>query len=320
MTMMTREEIRTELGWTDSMIHSLLQIPDSTNARRCKNTGAYTYGLYKRARVLAAAQTREGRTTKRRWDETLPGDKPNPGWTTRLGDIGQRLGITAVAVGRMLERLGYRVDKRVTDSAVAAGCGVRRWDGYAIHYDWHLDRVVSAIRSAAQSPGNPAVADALAAAFARQEARERAAARKHEQEETEAARRQEEEAVISALGVELRALRAIDPGMSLLTAVEYITSDSAHRIALYRRCSVEDRSTRSRGMVQDDLLLLNIASSVAKDLALLERRAKAEGFQVSFTRRDETVTPARERSEDWSGPKSVHLSSSTQSRRSCGPS
>ena len=33
-------------------------------------------------------------------------------------------------------------------------------------------------------------------------------------------------------------------------------------------------------MGQDDLLLLNIASSVAKDLALLERRAKAEGFQV----------------------------------------
>jgi hypothetical protein len=36
MTMMTRAEIRTELGWTDSMIHSLLQLPDSTNARRCK--------------------------------------------------------------------------------------------------------------------------------------------------------------------------------------------------------------------------------------------------------------------------------------------
>jgi hypothetical protein len=58
--MMTREDIRTELGWTDDMIHSLLQIPDSPNVRRCKYTGAYTYGLYKRERVLAVAQTTEG--------------------------------------------------------------------------------------------------------------------------------------------------------------------------------------------------------------------------------------------------------------------
>ena len=207
-------------------------------------------------------------------------DTPNPGWTTRLGDIGRALGITAVAAGKILERLGYRFDKRVTDSAVAAGCGVRRWDGYAMHDDWHLDRVVSAIRSAAQVPGKPAVADALAAAIAKQEERERVAARKRKQEETEAARRQEEEAVISGLEVELRALRATDPGMSLLTAVEYVTSDPALRIALYRRCSPEDRSIRSGGMGQDDPGLLKIASSVAKDLALLERRAKAEGFQV----------------------------------------
>jgi hypothetical protein len=280
MTMMTREEIRTELGWTDSMIHSLLQIPDSTNARHCKYTGEYTYGLYKRERVLAAAQSTEGQAAKRQWDETLRGDTPNPGWTTRLGDIGRALGITAVAAGKMLERLGYRADKRVTDSAVAAGCGVRRWDGYALHYDWHLDRVVFAIRSASQVPGESEVADALAAAIAKQKGRERVAARKRKQEATEAAHRREEEAVISALRVELRALRGTEPGMSLLTAVEYITSDPAHRIALYRRCSAEDRSIRTSGMGQDDLLLLNIASSVAKDLALLERRAKAEGFQV----------------------------------------
>ena len=217
---MTREDIRTELGWTDSMIHSLLQIPDSTKVRRCKSTGGYASGHYYRDRVLAAAQSTEGQAAKRQWDETLRGDTPNPGWTTRLGDIGRALGITAVAAGKMLERLGYRSDKRVTDSAVAAGCGVRRWDGYVIYDDWHLDRVVSAIRSAAQVPGKPEVADALAAAIAKQEGRERVAARKRKQEETAAARRQEEEALISALGVELRALRATDPGMTLLTAVE----------------------------------------------------------------------------------------------------
>ncbi len=84
--------------------------------------------------------------------------------------------------------------------------------------------------------------------------------------------------MISVLQVELRALRAADPGMSLLTAVEFTTSDPARRIALYRLCSPEDRSIICVG--QDDPGLLKIASSVTKDLALLERRAKAEGFQV----------------------------------------
>ncbi len=216
MTMMTREEIRTELGWTDSLIHSLLQAPDSDTIRRCKTTGGYTRGLYKRERVLAVAQSKQGMAAKRRWDETLRGFIPNPRLDNTLGNIGRALGITAVATGRILEQLGYRSDKQVTDEAVAAGCGVRRWDGFAMHDDWHLDRVVSAIRSAAEIPGKPAVADALAAAIARQEARERVA-RKREQEETEAARRQEEEAEISGLRDELRALCANDPGISLLT-------------------------------------------------------------------------------------------------------
>jgi hypothetical protein len=66
--------------------------------------------------------------------------------------------------------------------------------------------------------------------------------------------------------------------MTLLNAVEYVTSDPAHRIALYRRCSPEDRSFS--GMGQDDVRLLSAASSVAKDLAFLERRARVEGFQV----------------------------------------
>jgi hypothetical protein len=58
-----------------------------------------------------------------------------------------------------------------------------------MHDDWHLDSAVSAIRSAAQHPGKPAVAEALAAAIAKQERRERVGARK----------RKQEEAVISAL-------------------------------------------------------------------------------------------------------------------------
>jgi hypothetical protein len=40
--------------------------------------------------------------------------------------MGRVLGVTAVAVGKLLELLGYRCNKHVTDSAVAVGCGVRR--------------------------------------------------------------------------------------------------------------------------------------------------------------------------------------------------
>jgi hypothetical protein len=154
MKMMTRDDIQSELGWTENMIHSLLQKLDSNNARPNKHTGGYTYRLYHRNRVLAVAQSKEGLDAKRRWEETLRSDRPNPGWTTRLGDMGRVLGITAVAVGRRLELLEYRCDKQVTDSAVAAGCGVRRWDGYAMHDDWHPDRVVSAVGLAAQARGD----------------------------------------------------------------------------------------------------------------------------------------------------------------------
>jgi hypothetical protein len=279
MTMMTAEDIRTEFGWDDDMIHSLLKSPDSTKARRCKGTGEYAYEHYYRERVLAVAQSTEGRDAKRRWDETLRGNTPNPGWTARLGDMGRALGITAVAVGRILERLGYRCNKHVTDAAVAAGCGVRRWDGFAMHDDWHIEAVVSAIRSAAQDPDKPEVADALAAAIAKQQARERVAIRKRRQEETEAAHRQEEEAVVTGLQVELQALRGNNPGMTLLTAVEFVTPDPGQRIALYRLCSHEDRNIRFSGMGQDDSCPLEIASLVANELAFLKRRAVAEGFR-----------------------------------------
>jgi hypothetical protein len=139
---------------------------------------------------------------------------------------------------------------------------------------------VSAIRSAAQDPDKPEVADALAAAIAKQQERERVVARKRKQDEEEAAGRQEEEAVVSALQVELQALQTSDPRMSLLTAVEFITSDPAHRVALYSRCIPEDRSIQPGGVAQDDACPLKIAASVANDLAFLKRRAMAEGFQI----------------------------------------
>jgi hypothetical protein len=51
--------------------------------------------------------------------------------------------------------------------------------------------------------------------------------------------------------------------MTLLDAVEYITPDPAHRVALYIHCSGEEGSI-----------------GAARDVALLERRARAEGFHI----------------------------------------
>jgi hypothetical protein len=44
--------------------------------------------------------------------------------------------------------MGFRSGKQVSDLAVAVGGGVRRWDGYCLHADWHRDRVVEAIKTA----------------------------------------------------------------------------------------------------------------------------------------------------------------------------
>jgi hypothetical protein len=68
--------------------------------------------------------------------------------------------------------------------------------------------------------------------------------------------------------------------MSLFDAVEFTTSDPSHRVALYKLCSVQARDIRFNGMSQDDSQSLKIATLVANELALLKRRAKAEGFQI----------------------------------------
>jgi hypothetical protein len=152
----------------------------------------------------------------------------------RLRDIGPLLGITSRAVGKVLDLMGFRCNKRVTDLAFAAGCGVRRWDGDRFHIDWHRDRVVEAIRAPAQSRGDTLVEDALAVAVAKEDAAARAATRKREQQDIEAARQREEEAVILGLESELRALLATDPEIGMLNAVEYITADPALRVVLCR--------------------------------------------------------------------------------------
>jgi hypothetical protein len=105
-----------------------------------------------RERVLAVSQTPEGIAAKKRWDETVHGWEPAPGWTIRLRDIRHPLGIDAVAVGKILNLMGIRGGKRGRDQVGAAGCGVRRWDGYCFHLGWHCDRFVEAIKSSGGRP------------------------------------------------------------------------------------------------------------------------------------------------------------------------
>ena len=82
--------------------------PSPSNSRRSRfDTGqAQNVTGHNGDRVLAAAQTTEGRAAKKDWDETLRNPMPNPGWTARLGDIGRPLGISAVAVGKILHVIG----------------------------------------------------------------------------------------------------------------------------------------------------------------------------------------------------------------------
>jgi hypothetical protein len=254
------------------MIYSLLHAPDSGNDRPGKS-GGYRCELYRRERVLAVAQSPEGQAAQRRWNATLRGSTPNPGWTPRLGNIGRHLSITAVAAGRILDLMGYRSDGCVTNSAMAAGFGVPRWNDFTMQNDWYLDRVLAAIRTAVQDTENPVIANALTAVIAKQQYRVRAEDRKHRRDEMEAAQRGEQESVITGLQAELVALRSSDPGISLLDGVEYITAHPGHRLLLYRRASADGSNTSPDGTGRS-------GSGVANDLALLERRAMAEGFQI----------------------------------------
>ena len=102
-SLITTDEIQMELGWIKYMVRLLLQMPEAPASIR----GKYTCDRYDRERVLAVARTREAQVAKMQWDETLRGHRPNPGWTSRLGDIGAVLGISAVAVEKILELLGY---------------------------------------------------------------------------------------------------------------------------------------------------------------------------------------------------------------------
>jgi hypothetical protein len=126
----------------------------------------------------------------------------------------------------------------------------------------------AAIKSAVACPDNPAIADAFQMAVARQQTKVLLAERRRRQEEIEAAKRGTRQAVVGVLKAELTALMASDSEMPLLDAVEFVTPDPGDRLELYRSFKNSEHDTG-----------VDHISTVASDVALLERRAAAEGFR-----------------------------------------
>ncbi len=68
---------------------------------------------------------------------------PPAGWTDRLGDIGDRLGLSAVKVGKLLAAAGLRSGIDATEKAVADGYARRRFNGFGWTVDWHEEMCVA---------------------------------------------------------------------------------------------------------------------------------------------------------------------------------
>jgi ribonuclease HI len=79
---------------------------------------------------------------------------PEPGYTQRLGDIAEQCEISAIALGRVLDKLGLRnADKEPTNEALRDGYAQLRYDGRGERTDWNIEKVRVAIRVHHQATG-----------------------------------------------------------------------------------------------------------------------------------------------------------------------
>lgn len=67
-------------------------------------------------------------------------------WGTQT-DIGKRLGVSAVAVGRMLDKAGLRKGKRPTSAAIDEGMARVVEGHFGSEVSWHKDRATKALRA-----------------------------------------------------------------------------------------------------------------------------------------------------------------------------
>ena len=71
--------------------------------------------------------------------------RPGSGWTPRLEDMSEELGISGVALAAILVQLGLRKNKEPTERARVEGYAQRRYNGYSISIDWHVGKVIDLV-------------------------------------------------------------------------------------------------------------------------------------------------------------------------------
>jgi len=192
---------------------------------------------------------------------------PDPGWTTRLGDIAEELGISAVALGKLMAQAGLRYGRDVTQDAVNRGIAQRRYNGYGVCIDWHEKNVIKLLR---ETQGD-VLADAVNA-HARKKAR---AAARREAEEIAAREASAEAARVAAYGPEVRRLVEAE-NCSLLDAIEWAVEDVrdrpavyAHRRGWWRQRAVNGLSTNNPEHLAK---IRQVEQTLESEYALLERR------------------------------------------------
>lgn len=193
---------------------------------------------------------------------------PDSGWTTRLGDIAEHLGISAVVLGKLMAATGLRDKQQPTPVAVNLGIAQQRFNGYGISIDWHEQGVIDTIREKQ--------ADALAVAVNSQAKKDVRAAAKWAAEHAANSHMLAEQARISAYRPEVERIVETE-NCSLLDAVEWAVEDVSDRAAVYahRRGWWKQRAISGlRASVPEEKAQIEaITMTTEREHALLERRA-----------------------------------------------
>ncbi|MGB8478933.1 MAG: ribonuclease HI family protein [Acidobacteriaceae bacterium] len=208
---------------------------------------AHVYPHYQRAAQLIAALRNRGCEVHISWaarernteadaaskkalidhDVTVCQRHPSAGYSSRLGDIADDLGISAIQLGRLLDQSGLRADKQPTQRALVAGVAVIRFDGYGPAVDWHVEKTLNHIQQ------DDSLASTLDAAQGKQHKREAASVRREMRIRNEAKRMDIRRSEIERLRKEVKRILAEDSALTLMDAVELVTDDVEARVEAF---------------------------------------------------------------------------------------
>jgi hypothetical protein len=149
---------------------------------------------------------------------------PSAGYSSRLGNIAEDLGISAIQLGKLPDRSGLRADKQPTQRALAAGFAVIRFDGYGPAVDWHIEKTLNHIQQ------DDSLASTLLAARGKQHKREATNALREMRMRNEAERMAIRRSEVERLRREVKRTLAEDSTLTLMDAVEFVTDDVEARL------------------------------------------------------------------------------------------